>query len=189
MTRDSMFARSGIARDGDGAASVQGFDDLVRMLKTAATDKETVDLAESMGRIASLVEQIAPQMAIHAGGTGIGPLLVDLMAALRQHRQLVTQLGLTWRELPEHANYVVALNNFRLLLNQWLMERAVNKFNVVQFAEFEALAWRTLGDGMLLMDIHQQLSARSFSETSEAELEPVRAEKANNWWSKLRGDN
>ncbi len=187
MPRDSAFTRSGFAH-GDNAQSVQGFDDLVQMLKTGASDQETVDLAQSMGRVAALVEKIAPQLASASGAIGIGPLLVDLMASLRQHRQTVTQLGITWRDLPEHANYVVALNNFRLLLNQWLMERAVNKLDIVQFAEFEALAWRTLGDGMLMMDIHQQFAARSFSETSQAELEPQRTEKANNWWNKLRGD-
>jgi hypothetical protein len=123
------------------------------------------------------------------GDKMIGPLLVDLLTVLRQHRQTVTSLSATWRELPEHANYVVALNNFRLLLNQWLMERSVEKTKAVQLAEFEALAWRTLGDGMLLMDVHQQLAARAFSETSQAELDGgPRTQKAQTWWSKLRGE-
>ncbi len=188
MTKESSFARNGFSKDGDTGMSVQGFDDLVTMLRSAATDADTLEMAESMGKVAKLVEQIAPQLAMFGRVQLIGPLLVDLMAALRHHRQLVTGLDATWRELPEHANYVVALNNFRLLLNQWLMERSVSKDQAVQLNEFEAIAWRTLGDGMLLMDVHQQLSARAFSETSEAELEPERAAKANTWWSKLRGE-
>jgi hypothetical protein len=44
-----------------------------------------------------------------------------------------------------------------------------------------------LGDGMLLMDVYQQLARRAFSETSQAELEGTRTAKAENWWTRLRG--
>lgn len=172
---------------GMSGMSVQGFDDLVNMLKTSETDAETVQLAASMGQVAKMVERIAPLLGSINGKASIGPLLVELMAHLRRHRQMVSSLSMTWHELPEHANYMVALNNFRLLLNQWLMERSVEKDNAVQLEEFEGLAWRTLGDGMLLMDVYQQLARRAFSETSQAELEGTRTAKAENWWTKLRG--
>ncbi len=171
-----------------GNSSLQGFDDLVGMMRSSSSDAESIALAESMGRLAKLVEEIAPLLESPQTIKSIGPKLVTLLTELRQHKQAVLQLDMSWRELPEYANYTVALNNFRLLLNQWLMERSVHKDQAVQFEDFEALAWRTMGDGMLLMDMHRQLSARAFSETSQSELEPQRAEQASNWWKKLRGD-
>jgi hypothetical protein len=138
--------------------------------------------------MASLVEKIAPMQESHDGTSALGPLLVDLLAALRHHRQKVTQLSVTWRELPEHDNYVIALNNFRLMLNHWLMERSVSENHAAQLAEFEALAWRTLGDGMMLMDVHQQLVLRAVAQTDNAALEPERTNKSTNWWGKIRGE-
>lgn len=158
------------------------------MMKASSSDEESIGLAESMGAVAELVEEIAPLLESPQSAQTIGPKLVKLLAELRQHRQIVLHLSVAWRELPEYANYTVALNNFRLLLNQWLMQRSVNKAEAEQFEDFEALAWRTLGDGMLLMDMHRQLAARDFTETSQSELEPMRTEQASNWWRKLRGD-
>jgi hypothetical protein len=170
-----------------GHSSLQGFDDLVGMMRANSSDADSIALAESMGKLAGLVEDIAPMLQSPQTISSIGPKLVALLNELRQHKTLVLALDMTWRELPEYANYTVALNNFRLLLNQWLMERSVRREEAVQFDDFEALAWRTLGDGMLLMDMHRQLASRAFSETSQAELEPQRTEQASNWWKKLRG--
>lgn len=169
--------------------SVQGFDDLIRMMRESAnSDAEAIALAEGMGKLSKRVEAISPKLESPQSAKSIGPELVQLLTELRQHRQAIIQLDVTWRELPEYANYNVALNNFRLLLNQWLMERSVNKDQAVQFDDFEALAWRTLGEGMLLLDMHRHLSARAFSETSQSELEPRRTEQASDWWNKLRGN-
>ncbi len=182
-----IFGKSTLPQDPMSGMSVQGFDDLVRMLKSTATDDATVDLASSMGTVAKQVERIVPLLSSYTGKAAIGPALVDLMGNLRRHRHMVTSLDATWRDMPEHANYVVALNNFRLLLNQWLMERSVEKNNPVELSEFEGLAWRTLGDGMLMMDVHNQLVRQAMSDTGLAELEDSRSAKTENWWTRLRG--
>jgi hypothetical protein len=53
--------------------------------------------------------------------------------------------------------------------------------------DFELVAWRTLGEGMLLLDMYEQLATRATPEESAmAALEEPRVERAIAWWKKLR---
>jgi hypothetical protein len=191
MSINSRFgfgsSTDGQTQPGESAMSVQGFDDLVNMLKSSTSDAQTIEIASSMGQVATMVEQIAPKLHSTGDAKVIGPLLVELMSALRKHRQVVSNLSGSWRELPEHANYLVSLGNFRLLLNQWLMERAVEKDKAASLDEFESLAWRTLGDGMLLMDVHEQLRRKAIADSEQRASDGSKPDKAETWWNKLRG--
>ena len=89
--------------------------------------------------------------------TTVAPLLVDLLTVLRGHRTLVVNLGLPWRGLYEYAAYLQALNNFRVLIGQWLLDGGPRSARAAADAEdFELVAWRTLGEGMLLIDMYEQ---------------------------------
>ena len=118
------------------------------------------------------------------------PLLMDMLTVLREHRSMVVNLGLAWRGLYEYAAYLQALNNFRVLIGQWLLHIDPWDDEVhVGPDEFALVSWRTLGEGMLLIDMYEQwLQAK----TGESRLRPRRAwrepqvERVLQWWQKLR---
>jgi hypothetical protein len=92
----------------------------------------------------------------------VAPLLMDLLTVLRGHRALVVGLGVAWRGLYEYAAYLQALNNLRVLIGQWLLEGGSHSEMLGLSADdFELVAWRTLGEGMLLIDMYEQLAARA----------------------------
>ncbi|QJW85077.1 hypothetical protein HK414_21025 [Ramlibacter terrae] len=119
----------------------------------------------------------------------VAPLLMDMLTVLRAHRQLVVNLGLAWRGLYEYAAYLQALNNFRVLIGQWLLKSDPwDDLLAVTAEEFELVAWRTLGDGMLLVDMYEQwLDREEDAEGSAlASLEEPQVARALQWWQKLR---
>jgi hypothetical protein len=53
--------------------------------------------------------------------------------------------------------------------------------------DFELVAWRTLGEGMLLIDMYEQWTSREQSDASAlGALEEPQVERALQWWKKLR---
>jgi hypothetical protein len=168
--------------------SVQSFDQLGQFLKSSASDAESLSLTSSMGELSKCIEAVNTALATRQGGKTVGPMLVDLMNALRKHRNLVIGLGPTWRSLYEYAAYLAALSNFRVLLGQWLIERSFQSDQAVVIDDFEMIGWRTLGEGMLMIDVHEQ--ARHAQHDAESEisgLEDSRIARAKNWWAKVRG--
>jgi hypothetical protein len=173
-----------------GRGSVQGFDDLVKMLEASGGTPDLMEVARSMGDVSHFVEQVSARMLQSSGDAEVGELLVELLTALRRHRTYVANLPTAWKELPEYINYMSGLGNFRMMLNRWLAERAVFRERAQALQDFETVAWRTLGDGMLLMDVYQQAESQfaampADQTTLAANLEP--GAKAPTWWDKLRG--
>jgi hypothetical protein len=186
---DSAFPSSELNSRMHGRGSVQGFEDLVKLLEGSGGSAELMEVARSMGDVSHFIEQVSAHM-LNKGDTEVGELLVELLTALRRHRTYVANLPPPWKELPEYINYMSALGNFRMMLNRWLAERAVFRERAQALQDFETVAWRTLGDGMLLMDVYQQAESQfqaiptSDATTMAAQLD---GGKAATWWGKLRG--
>ncbi len=115
-------------------------------------------------------------------------MLVEFLTALRANRILVVNLGLSWRGLYEYAAYLQALNHFRVLIGQWLLEGGPRSAELLLKPEdFELVAWRTLGEGLLLIDMYEQCSAQDAAEGSgPGPLEESQIERAMLWWKRLR---
>ena len=100
------------------------------------------------------------------------------------HRRSV---GLPWRGLYEYAAYLQALNNFRVLIGQWLLDGGPRSVELLLTAEdFELVAWRTLGEGMLMIDMYEQWLASGTKESALGALEEPQVQRAVQWWRKLR---
>jgi hypothetical protein len=115
-------------------------------------------------------------------------MLVDMLTVLRGHRTLVVDLALPWRGLYEYAAYLQALNNFRVLIGQWLLDGGPRSTELLVTPEdFELVAWRTLGEGMLLIDMYEQWKASEQPEDASklGALEEPQVQRAIQWWKKL----
>ena len=168
--------------------SIHTFGELGQFLRGAVLDEDSRTLTESMSHLANHIEAIVAALRLHRQRDVIAPQLVDLLTVLRAHRNLVVGLALPWRGLYEYAGYLQALNNFRVLIGQWLLDGGPRSQELVVTAEdFELVAWRTLGEGMLMIDMYEQWLASEQKDASMlGSLEEPQVQRAVQWWKKLR---
>jgi len=168
--------------------SIHSFGELGNFLRGSVADEDSRQFSDSMSQLAVHIEAIIAGLRLNRTRATVAPMLVDLLTVLRGHRNLVVNLGLPWRGLYEYAAYLQALNNFRVLIGQWLLDGGSRSAELLVSAEdFELVAWRTLGEGMLLIDMYEQLASSDHPEQSSlAALSEPQVERALQWWKKLR---
>ena len=173
--------------------SIQSFGELSHFLRSAMADEESLQLADGMGGLAVGIEAVLSGLKREPDQQAPAVPLMDLMTILREHRALVIGLSPVWRGLYEYAAYLAALNNFRVLIGQWLLAaRPQDKPGTpepqsIGFEDFELVGWRTLGEGMLLIDMYEQLRGQEAGESGSAALDEARVQRARSWWERLRG--
>ncbi|HUR87628.1 MAG TPA: hypothetical protein VMZ74_00945 [Ramlibacter sp.] len=168
--------------------SINTFGDLSNFLRGAVADEDSRVLSESMAELSVHLEAIIAALRVNRIRTTIAPMLVDLLTVLRVHRHQVVSLGFSWRGLYEYAAYLQALNNFRVLIGQWLLDGGPRSVQLLLTAEdFELVAWRTLGEGMLMIDMYEQwLASGTKDESMLGKLDEPQVQRAVQWWKKLR---
>ena len=172
--------------------SVQSFGELSHFLRSAMADDESLQLADGMGNMAASIEAVLARLQRKPDPVALAPALIDLMTVLREHRSLVIALSPAWRGLYEYASYLAALNNFRVLIGQWLLPARTQSADngaterPIGLEDFELIAWRLLGEGMLLIDMYEQLCRREAIDSSVAALDQAQVPKARHWWERLR---
>ena len=139
--------------------SIHSFGELSNFLRTAVADEDCRLVSESMGHMSVHAEAVIASLRLSRQRSMVAPLLVYMLTVLRGHCVLVANLGLPWREMYEYAAYLQALNNFRVLLGKWLLSGEAKELPATP-EEFELVAWRTLGVGMLMIDMYEQLTGR-----------------------------
>jgi hypothetical protein len=171
--------------------SANTFGQLSDFLREAMADEDSRIFSESMGQLALHSEGVVAGLRLDRRRDHAAPLLMDMLTVLREHRSMVVNLGLPWRGLYEYAGYLQALNNFRVLIGQWLLH--VNPWDErlnVTAEDFGLVAWRTMGEGMLLIDMYEQCLRGEDQDTHErsdlASLQEPQIERARQWWQKLR---
>ena len=166
------------------------FGELSNFLRASVADEDSRRVSESMSDLATHVEAIILTLRHGKVRATIAPMLVDLLTVLRAHRHMVVGLALPWRSQYEYAGYLQALNHLRVLIGQWLLDGGPRSAELLLNAEeFELVAWRTLADGMLLIDVYEQSVQRDQNEQPEsglAALSEPQVERAIQWWKKLR---
>ena len=184
MTRDSRLRLD----PSTNLPGINSFGELSNFLRGSVADEDSRQLSDSMSQLAVHIEAIIAGLRLNRARVTVAPMLVDLLTVLRGHRNLVVNLGLPWRGLYEYAAYLQALNNFRVLVGQWLLDGGPGSVQLLVSAEdFELVAWRTLGEGMLMIDMYEQWMAREQpQESSLGALSEPQLERALQWWKKLR---
>lgn len=170
--------------------SINTFDGLSNFLRGAIADEDSRLFSESMVQLAHQAEAVVAGLRLSRHRDDASPLLMDMLTVLRQHRAFVVNLGLGWRGLYEYAAYLQTLNNFRVLIGQWLLHSAPWDDELGLTAEdFELAAWRTMGEGMLLVDMYEQWLLRDDPEEPRSglgELPAPQVKRVLQWWHKLR---
>ena len=167
--------------------SANSFGEISQFLRGAIADEDSRILSESMAQLALNAEAVAAALRLSRKRDAVAPLLMDMLTVLRDHRALVVNLGLAWRGLYEYAAYLQALNNFRVLIGQWLLHAGPWDDELAVTAEdFGLVAWRAMGEGMLLVDMYEQWLQREEDTSQLAALEEPQLEKVRQWWSRLR---
>jgi len=167
--------------------NIHSFGELGNFLRRSVADEDSRLMSESMSQVSVHVEAIIAALRLNRKRAIAAPMLVDMLTVLRGHRKLVVSLGLQWRGLYEYAAYLQALNNFRVLIGQWLLDGGPGSTELQLCAEdFELVAWRTLGEGVLLIDMYEHWIASEREDSALDALEQPRVERAVQWWKKLR---
>ena len=167
--------------------NIHSFGELSRFLRRSVADEDSRLMSESMSQVSVHVEDIIAALRLNRKRAIVAPMLVDMLTVLRGHRKLVVNLGLQWRGLYEYAGYLQALNNFRVLIGQWLLDGGPRSTDLLLRAgDFELVAWRTLGEGVLLIDMYEQWIASEHEHSALDALEQPQVERAVQWWKKLR---
>lgn len=169
--------------------STHTFGALSHFLRGAMADEDSRQFSDSLRELAAQAETVIAGLRASRHRAHAAPLLMDMLTVLREHRAFVVGLGLAWRGLYEYAAYLQALNNFRVLIGQWLLAASASEDRLDATAEdFELVAWRTLGDGTLLIDMYEQWLEREDPERGSqlGALEEPQLERVRQWWHKLR---
>ena len=165
---------------------IETFGALSNFLRGAVADEDSRNFSDSMGELAVHAESVIAVLARTRRRDVAGPALMDMLTVLRSHRAFVLELALTWRGLYEYAGYLQSVNNFRILIGQWLQAAPWDDDLQVTATDFQSVAWRTLGDGMLLIDMYEQWLEREGVDSERFDDVPEpQIEKAQQWW-KLR---
>jgi hypothetical protein len=171
--------------------SIGSFDELSNFLRGAIADEDSRLFSEGMAALAAQAEAVIAGLRGSRLRAQVAPLLMDMLTVLREHRNFVVNLGLGWRGLYEYAAYLQALNNFRVLIGQWLQAAPYTEQLPLTVQDFELVAWRTMGEGMLLVDMYEQWLDIDGELDGEARTEPAapsetQVQRVLQWWQKLR---
>lgn len=168
--------------------SIQSFGELSQFLRGAIADEDSRQFSESMSHLALHTEAIIASLRLNQLRASVAPLLMDLLTVLRSHCNFVIGLEPTWRGLYEYAAYLQALHHFRVLIGQWLLEGGSSSRDLsLTAADFELVAWRTLGEGVLLIDMYEQWAGGALQD-DPAEVGAMgdpHIERAIQWWKRL----
>ena len=88
------------------------------------------------------------------------------------------------------TEFIPVSSTAHLLIGQWLLGGpAQGRPLSLTPDDFELMAWRLLGDGMLLIDMYDQWSAIELADSTPAALDALnepQVQRAIQWWRKLR---
>ncbi len=135
----------------------QSFDGISRLLREGVADEDSRQLRDSLGALSMQIDEVTRLRRTGIDAHAITRRVVDLARCARQHQLFLTELGSAWHALYEFDAYQRAFGALRDAIAAW--QRALEQHSPREqacFRQFELLAWRTLGEALLLIDIYEQ---------------------------------
>ncbi len=163
--------------------TLQSFGELSNFLRAAVADEQSMQVTDNMAEVAAHIEVVAGFL-VHPRNTDSAAQLVQVLdglrTVLRDHAIQLDALDGAWQGLYEFNAYVGALNHFRDQVALWLEDAREPEAPPLGAVEFELNAWRMLGLGALLIDVHDQPI------TSEPEPPPAGlVARARSWLARI----
>ena len=137
----------------------QSFGDVSRFLREGVADEDSRQLRESLSVLAQQIDEAVRTRRASKDTADITHCVVTLGHTAREQQLLLTGLGSAWHTLYEFGAYQRALRDLRNAITDWrqtLERRSAQE--AACFDQFELLAWRTLGEALLLVDIYEHQS-------------------------------
>lgn len=137
--------------------TVQSFADLSRFLREDAADDGTRQLRDSLGALSQHIEAATRTRRGHLEPEAVQRSAEALAQCAREHQLQLTGMGSAWHALYEFGAYQRALRELRDAIDRW--RDALHRRSAAEaecFGAFELLAWRTLGEALLLLDMYEQ---------------------------------
>lgn len=167
--------------------TLQSFGDISRFLREGVADEESRQMRDSMVVLAQAVDTAVRSRRARHDAASITRHAAALVQGVRTHQLFLTGLGSAWHSLYEFGAYQSALRELRRAVEAW--HKALEQRRVDEGAGFdrvELLAWRTLGDGLLLIDMYEQ-GGQAQSEPPPSEQKPGTPwARALDWWRRAR---
>lgn len=137
----------------------QSFGDISRFLREGVADEESRQLRDSLGALSMQIDEAVRTRRTSTDTAAITRRVLALSHCAREHQLFLTGLGSAWHALYEFGAYQRALRELRNAIAQWqhMLERRSSKESAT-FDQFELLAWRTLGEALLLIDMYEHQS-------------------------------
>jgi hypothetical protein len=156
--------------------TLQSFGDISRFLREGVADEDSRQLRDSLGALSTQIDETVRTRRTTTDLEVIALRVAALVQCVREHQLFLTGLGSAWHALYEFGAYQSALRELRSMLARWqqMLERRSPKEKAC-FDQFELLAWRTLGEALLLIDMYEQQS------DPHSELPETPARKASAW--------
>ena len=169
--------------------TLQSFGEISRFLREDVADEESRQLRDSLGNFSNHIDEAVRVRRNSTDTAEITRHVEALVVFAREHQMLVTGLGSAWHALYEFGAYQRALRELRNAVAEWqqMLERRSAKESA-SFSQFELLAWRTLAEALLLIDMYEYQSDQSIDSDDVAPPRSRSAlQRARAWWARLRG--
>ncbi len=139
--------------------TLQSFGDISRFLREGVADEDSRQLRDSLSALSTQIDEAVRVRRTSTDTDAIARRVVALSHCAREHQLLLTGLGSAWHALYEFGAYQRALRELRNAIAHWqkMLEQRSPRESA-SFDQFELLAWRTLGEALLLIDMYEHQS-------------------------------
>lgn len=167
--------------------TLQSFGEISRFLREGVADEESRQLRDSLGVLSEHIDTVVRTRRTSTDTAEIIRQVQALSVCTREHQLFLTGLGSGWQGLYEFGFYQGALRELRRAIDAWQQSlESRSSLERASFDAFELLAWRTLGEALLLIDMYEQGSNPS-SELLSSPADPAGAvTRMLGWLGRLR---
>ena len=137
--------------------TAQSFADISCFLRQGVADEESRELRDSIGALALHIDAAVRARRRRSHAEAIARSADALALGVLEHQLFLSRMGTGWKLLYEFGAYYRALRELAAAVTRW--QQALEQRSALEGANFdqvELLAWRTLGEGLLLVDMYRQ---------------------------------
>lgn len=167
--------------------TAQSFADLSHLLRVGAERETARPMREHLALLSQHIESALRLRRLHREPADVLAAVDRLAQWVHQHRRFVTGLDSAWHSLYEMAAYQRALRELADVIGAWrqsLVQRS--RSEPARFDAFEQLAWRTLGEALLLVELYEQADGPSgWASVVPPPRHPGLRERFMAWWRVL----